>query len=207
MWKTILKKQNYQRKYSSVRGLTYIETLVWISVFVMAMSAIVISLLSFYRANSYTIEQAQAVSEARRGIEKSVQMMREISFASDGAYPIVSIAPNQFYFYSDVDTDPLVERIRIFTEETFLKQGLTKASGDPLTYSGSEIVTTISENVRNIEQDVDVFHYFDSTGAEITDSDITEVRFVTIDLVVNVSPDKLPNQLTLRSSATLRNLR
>jgi type II secretory pathway pseudopilin PulG len=189
------------------RGLTYIETLVWISVFVMAMSAIVISLLSFYRANTYTIEQAQAVSEARRGIEKSVQMIREISFASDGAYPIISITPNQFYFYSDVDSDPLVERIRIFTEGTLLKQGLTKASGDPLAYSAVETVTTISEDVRNVEQSVDVFHYFDIAGLEITDSDITEVRFVTIDLVVNVSPDKLPNQLTLRSSATLRNLR
>lgn len=189
------------------RGLTLIETLVWVSVFVMAMGAIVLSLLSFYRANTYTLEQAGAVSEARRGIEKSVQIMREISFASDGAYPIVSIAPNQFYFYSDIDSDPLVERVRIFTEDTFLKQGLTKASGDPLTYSGAEIVTTISEDVRNVDQSVDVFHYYDSTGSEILNGDITEVRFVTVDLVVNVSPDKLPNQLTLRSSATLRNLR
>jgi type II secretory pathway pseudopilin PulG len=188
-------------------GLTFIETLVWVAIFVMAMSAIVISLLSFYRANTYTIEQAQAVSEVRRGIEKSVQMMREISFASDGAYPIISIAPNQFYFYSDIDSDPLVERIRIFTEDTFLKQGLTKATGDPLTYSGVETVTIISEDIRNVEQSVDVFHYYDESGAEIIDSDITEVRFVTVDLVVNVRPDKLPNQLTLRSSATLRNLR
>jgi len=189
------------------RGLTFIETLVWVAVFVMAMGAIVASLLSFYRANTYTIEQAGAVSEARRGIEKSVQEMREISFASDGAYPIISIDDNQFYFYSDVDSDPLVERIRLFVEGTSLKRGVTKAAGDPPSYSGAETVADVSEEVRNIEQAVTTFHYYDNAGAEITDGDITEVRFVTIDLVVNVSPDKLPNQLTLRSSATLRNLR
>jgi len=188
-------------------GFTLIETLVWVSMFVFVMGAIVISLLSFYRANTYTIEQAQAVSEARRGIERAVQQMREISFASDGAYPIISIEPNQFYFYSDIDSDPLVERVRIFTEGTYLRQGVTKALGDPLSYSGAEIVSTISEDVRNIEQSVTTFHYYDGDGNEILNGDVTAVRFVTIDLVVNVSPDKLPNQLTLRSSATLRNLR
>ena len=192
---------------STKKGLTIIETLVWVSVFTFAMGAIVITLLSFYRANTYTIEQAQAVSEARRGIERSVQQMREISFASDGAYPIISIAPNQFYFYSDIDSDPLVERVRIFIEDTYFMQGVTKATGDPLSYSGSETVSIVSEDVRNSEQSVVTFHYYDENGDEVLDSDVTAVRFVTIDLVVNVSPDKLPNQLTLRSSATLRNLR
>lgn len=189
------------------RGVTFIETLIWVAVFTFAMGAIVITLLSFYRANTYTIEQAQAVSEARRGIERAVQEMREISFASNGAYPIVSIEPEQFYFYSDIDSDPLVERVRFFTEDTYLKQGVTEAAGDPLSYSGDETVSTISENVRNVEQAVTTFHYYDEEGDEVLDGDVTAVRFVTIDLVVNVSPDKLPNQLTLRSSATLRNLR
>ena len=194
------------RMYTN-RGLTFIETLIWVAVFVSTMGAIVVSLLSFYRANTYAIEQAQAVSEARRGIERSVQQIREISFASDGAYPIISIEPNQFYFYSDIDSDPLVERVRIYVEDLYLKQGVTKATGDPLSYSGAETLTTISEDIRNIDQSVTTFRYYGVSGDEVLDGDVTAVRFVTIDLVVNVSPDKLPNQLTLRSSATLRNLR
>ena len=120
---------------------------------------------------------------------------------------IISSNANDFHFYSDIDDDNLVEGVRFFIEGTQLKQGITEPSGVPLSYDGAETVSVISSHVRNIEQSVTAFHYFDNTGMEITDyNKVDEVRFVTMNLVVNVSPDRLPNQLTLRSSATLRNV-
>ena len=80
------------------RGMTMIETVVWISVFTFAMLALTTSVMYFYRTNNYAIEQASAVSSAQRGIENMVKTFREASYASNGAYPIVSIAPNDVVF-------------------------------------------------------------------------------------------------------------
>ncbi len=189
-------------------GMTFIEMLVWIGVFLAAMWAIVGSILSFYRANTYTLEQAQAVSEARRSIEGVVASTREATFSNEGAYPVVSIAANTLTFYADIDADPVAERVRYFMENTELKRGVIDPTGNPPSYAVAETVSTVAYFIRNLEQNVTTFHYYDSAGAEITDmNNITDVRFVRVDTVVNVSPSKLPNELTLRSSATLRNLR
>lgn len=188
--------------------MTFIEALVWISVFLAAMWAIVGSILSFYRANTYTLEQAQAVSDARRSIELVVRVLREANYSSEGAYPIIAMSPSSLSFYADIDGDALIERVRYFITGAELQRGVIDPSGDPPAYTAPEVVNTITYFIRNVEQNVTTFRYYDVTGAEIVDmADITDVRFVRIDTVINVSPTKLPNELLLRSSATLRNLR
>ena len=190
------------------RGITFIETFVWIGVFTVAMLAVTSTLLSFYRANTYTLEQAQAVSEARRSIERVVGTLREATFSNEGAYPVVSIAAGSITFYADIDADPVAERVRYFVEGTELKQGIIDPTGDPPNYAVAETISTVAYFVRNISQNVTTFRYYDAAGVQIADmNDVTEVRFIRIDTVVNVSPDKLPNELTMRSSATFRNLR
>ncbi|MBI4068379.1 type II secretion system protein [Candidatus Kaiserbacteria bacterium] len=190
------------------RGMTFIEMLVWISVFLAAMWAIVGSILSFYRANTYTLEQAQAVSEARRGIENVVHTIREANYGSDGAYPIIAMSTSSLTFYADIDSDPFLEKVRFFIQGTDLKQGVIDPSGDPPVYTALETITTVSAYVRNNMQGINEFQFYNASGTPIVDmSRVTDVRFVRLDTVVNVSPEKLPNELTLRSSATLRNLR
>ena len=92
---------------------------------------------------------------------------------------------------------------------TDLKKGLTEASGDPPKYlDTNETISIISDSARNIEQGISVFEYFDSQGVEITDyNNISDVAFVKVNLVVNINENRLPDEFTLRSSATLRNLK
>ena len=190
------------------RGFTLIETLVWIAIFVFAMGALIVSLLSFYDANTYTLAQAQAISDARRGIEGTVKIIREASIASDGAFPVVSIGEHSFTLYSDIDDDPQIERVRFFIEGTDIVRGVLKPSGSPLAYIGVETESVLSGNIRNLDQGVTTFRYYDEAGGEIIDYDnAAGARFVEINLVVNVSPERLPNELTIRSSATLRNIK
>lgn len=189
-------------------GMTLIEAMVWIAVFLAAVWAIVGSILSFYRANTYTLEQAHAVSEARRGIERTVQTIREANYSSEGAYPVITMSTSSLSFYADIDSDALVERVRYFVEGTALKQGVIDPAGDPPVYTAPETITTVSNYIRNISQGTTTFRYFDTTGLQITNmSKVTDMRFVRVDVIVNVDPFKLPNELILRSSATLRNLR
>jgi hypothetical protein len=188
-------------------GLSLLETVVWIGVFTMAMTAITSTLLSLYRSNAYTVEQGQAVDSARKGIASAVREMREAQYGGDGSYPIVSIGPNSFEFYADVDNDAAIERVRYEVVGTNFVRSVLQSSGDPIVYTGTETQSTVSDQVRNLANNVTTFTYYDTNGAQITDYTKTrDVRFVRLDLVVNINPNRLPNELTLRSSAALRNL-
>jgi len=188
-------------------GMTLLEVLVWVSIFAFAMLALTSTMLAIYRSNGYTIEQGQAVESARRGIESSVREIREAQYAGNGAYPIVAIGPNSFTFYADVDSDSSVERVRYEVVGTNFVRSVLQPTGDPVTYSGVETSTNVSDQVRNLANNVTTFTYYDTNGAQIMDYTRTrDVRFVRMDLVVNVNPNRLPNELTLRSSAALRNL-
>ncbi len=190
-----------------LRGMTLLETVVWVSITTMVMLAIAQSVLYFYRINAYAVEQSAAVSSAQRGLEQMVKTLREAAYSSNGAYPIISIATSSVSFYADIDTDPFIEQIRYFVEGATLKRGVIDPSGDPPVYTDPEQISTISDYVRNIEVGTTTFQYYDQNGALMTDfSKIGDVRFISAAILVNIDLNRLPNQLLLRSSAALRNL-
>lgn len=189
------------------RGLTLLETLMWVGIFTIVFGAVTSATLSFYRANRYTLGQAFAVSSGQRGLNDMMRVIREAAYASDGAYPIISMAADQFSFYADVDADASIEKIRYFLQGTTLVEGIVDASGDPPAYTGAEATSTIAEYIRNIEQATSTFRYYDQNGALMTDfSKVADVRFVTVNLIVDTDTTQLPPNMTLRSSAGIRNL-
>ncbi|MBI2612216.1 hypothetical protein HYW59_00150 [Candidatus Kaiserbacteria bacterium] len=188
-------------------GLTMLEVIVWVSVFTVVLGAIVIAIIYFYRTNTYTLGQATAVSSGQRGLDNMMRVIREAAYASDGAYPIISMATSSFSFYADVDTDASIEKIRYFLQGTSLFEGIVNPSGDPPVYTGAEATSTAAEYIRNIAQATSTFRYYDKNGALMSDySKIGDVRFVTVNLIIDVDTNRLPDQLTLRSSAGMRNL-
>lgn len=188
--------------------MTLLETVVWIGLFTAAMFAIMQSVIYFYRTNNYVIQEASEVTSAQQGIDEVVKTFREASYAANGAYPIVSIAANDIVFYADVDSDALVERVHYYVSGSNLYRGILNPSGDPPNYTGTESITNLSEYVRNITLATSTFTFFDKNGAQITDyTRVIDVRFITAHLIVNIDPNKLPNQLSLKSSAALRNIR
>jgi type II secretory pathway pseudopilin PulG len=189
------------------RGMTLLEVLVWISVFTFAMMAVSSSLITFYRTNSYAIQESSAISSAQLGIDSMVSTIREAAFSSVGAYPIVSMATSSFTFYANVDSDPLIEEVQYYISGNGLYLSVIQPTGDPSVYTGTPSVSLVSDNVQNASQNVNLFTYYDANGAQITDfTKIASVRFVTVNLVTNVDPNRAPTYTTLQSSATLRNL-
>ena len=190
--------------------MTLIEAMVWIVVFTSAMLALTSSLISFYHANSFAIKEASAIQSAQRGMDVAVRAIRTASYSNVGAYPIISIAPDQISFYANVNKSSTnIERVRLFTSGTSLQEGIIEPAGDPPAYTGTEVVSTLSQYVQNLNAAVatSTFLYYDQNGALISDyTKFQNVRFVTINLVVDASTSSLPTQLTLTSSAALRNL-
>jgi len=191
------------------RGFTLIETLVVITVFTMIIGGLIASIKIFYRSNTFTLEQTFAVNNARKGTEFFVRDIREATFGDDGGFPVIAISSSSLSFYSDVDRDNSVERIRYSINGELLEKGITQPSGSPPIYNlNTEATSTVAEHVRNWEDDVTVFRYYDDTGTEITNfTNVIDVAFITMNLIVNINPIRLPNEFTLRSSATLRNLK
>jgi len=189
------------------RGITLIETLVWIALTVIIVEALGLTLNYYYRTNRYAIQQANAVTSGQRGLDRMVRVIREAAYSSEGAFPIVSIDGDDLVFYADIDADPLIERVHYFIDGTTLVEGIIEPSGNPPAYSGSETESVIAEYVRNTSQSVPLFEYFDELGNEITSySNWANVRFIKATLIVNVDESTLPNQLSMSSSASLRNL-
>ncbi|PCI89594.1 hypothetical protein COB18_03480 [Candidatus Kaiserbacteria bacterium] len=192
----------------SQRGFTLIETLVLLFVFVIILGAIVSSLIFAYRGQRFALEQAEATRSARIGMESTIRALREMSTADDGAYPVISMATSSVAFYSDYDNDGRIERIRYFLDGADYKRGVTESSGTPLVYSlDDEVIKILSDNVRNNVVDVPVFTYYDQDGVVISNyAAIDTVTFIVVRVLVNIHPERAPNDFELRSSATLRNI-
>jgi type II secretory pathway pseudopilin PulG len=189
------------------RGFTLVETVVWVAITSMILLAIVNSIQYFYRTNTYAVEQSAAVTSAQRGIETMIKTMREAAYSSTGAWPVITMSTSSFSFYADVDADPFIEQIRYTLSGNTVVRGVIDPSGDPPVYTNPETTSAISDDVRNNEQGVDMFQYYDGDGNLMTDlTRIAEVRFVEATVIVNVNPQRLPNQFTLRSTAALRNV-
>jgi hypothetical protein len=191
------------------RGMTLIEVMVTIFIATAALIVLFGVILYLYQINQISYEQGFQLESARQGVEQMVEDIREATYSDDGSYPIVTIDPYGITFYSDTDNDSSVEHIRYFLSGTNWERGVINATGTPATYpSANERVTILSNYVRNGEQGVPIFNFYNATGTEITDmTEVTDVTFVRVNLVVNISPTHLPDEFMLRSAATIRNLR
>ncbi len=191
------------------KGFTLVETVVTVAIFTLAMTLIIVSLLVFYRSNTYVMEQSFAINNARKGVEFMVEDIREAAFSESGSYPVISAASTTISFYSDIDTDNETEQVRYFLNGTNLEKGVIGPTGNPALYNPiNEEIQTVSQEVRNGALGIDIFEYYDSTGALVADlNQITDIAYIRVNLVINVNPVRLPNDFTLRSSVTLRNLK
>jgi len=189
------------------RGFSVLEVVVWIAMFAVTMAAVASALLSLYRASSYAMQEAGAVTAAQQGIDTMTRTIREAAYSSNGAYPIVSFAVNDMVFYADVDSDSAIERVHYYIQGTTLYEGILNPTGDPPTYTGTEVVTVLAQDVRNIAQGLNAFAYFDASGVAITDFlNISGLRFVTANIAVDADTNRPPASVVIRSSAAMRNL-
>jgi type II secretory pathway pseudopilin PulG len=101
-----------------MKSFTLIETLIAIFVFTLIMGVVSGLVIMAYRTQSYTWQQSIAIDEARRGIETMVKEIRMAREGEDGSYPIELAGDKEFIFYSDIDGDGRVEKVRYFLAQT-----------------------------------------------------------------------------------------
>lgn len=195
--------------FRTQKGFTLVEMLTVIGVSSMITLAIFQSIVSFYQYNGYTIAQAYQVEYARRGTEQLVRDLREMTYADNGAFPLVQRGDYSIGFYSDIDRDASVEYIEYQLATTTLQKRVYNALGTPASYSTTTPSEThiLSEYVQNEIQGNPIFVYYDSNGQVATSStNMSDIAYVQISVIVNIDILRDPDQYMLRTSASLRNL-
>jgi len=70
-------------------------------------------------------------------------------------------------------------------------------------------VEILSEYIQNGLQNVPIFNYYDSAGVELVSpaTMISDVRYITMHIIVNIDPLRSPGEFMLQGSAAPRNLK
>lgn len=193
------------------RGMTLVESVVFVAIFSLIMVTLAGSVAYFYRVNAYTIAQAYQIDYARRGLQSFTRDVREMTYADNGAFPLVVAEAHRLGFYTDIDRDNSVEYIEYaFTNgSTTLQKNVYNATGTPLVYDTNNPDNTyiLSEYIQNDLYSTSTFYYFDALGTMVTSTDdIAEITYVQAQLIVNVDPVRDPGEYLMRQSAAIRNL-
>lgn len=207
----IEKIKNYYNTYTkNNRGITLVEILIAIGIFTFLIVGISSLFLTSWKYNRIVFEQLKTQNEGRKVTQDFVNELRVASPSSIGAYPVEAASSTAITFYTNLDTDILVERVRYFFSGRTLRKGVIKPSGNPLVYnSGSEVFTDIAHDVVTATTR---FMYYDSSysgsGAALSSPiNITSIRMVGIALTLEADPNASPVPFSIESKVMLRNLK
>ena len=203
-----------------MNSFTLIETIVYIFVFSVLAAITSGFIVMGYRTQSYTYQQSIAINEARKGIEAMVKEIREAQTGENGAHIIEDAQEQEFVFYSDIDRDNRVEKIRYFIDSE--NNEFRKLVFEPRDWTFSDLenqeIGQIFYNSESdqeltlcqylVEEPASVFSYFDIEGNELTELPAIKkyTKTIKIRLLINVNPERAPDPFELSSEASLRNL-
>lgn len=200
--------QQFLRRSS---GFSVLETAIAVAIVGLIVLAIGLFQENIFRFNTSLNNQLTGQYESRQVIEKIIAEARVAATAGNGAYPLESVQNTSFIFYSNVDNDTGIERIRYFVSGATLQRGIIEPTGSPVTYpSANETIATMLNNLANGA--TPVFSYYDTnyTGTEAPLSqpvDARVVRFLNVTLIVDKDPNRPPAAIQTRSGISLRNLK
>lgn len=191
--------------------MTLAETLVSVALFTILMLVVTNGIQRMYTYNAYTFAQAYQVQNARLGMQALIRDVREMTFADNGTFPLAVMDEHEIGFYSDIDRDNSVEYVTFgYGATTTIVKSIYNATGSPPTYDTStpDEVITLSRYVQNNLQATSTFYYYDASGTQVTNPfNLTDVRYIESQIIVNIDPIRDPGQFMLRSSAALRNVK
>lgn len=198
---------------SKQNGFTMIEALVTLFVTSTLLVGIIALVSSILVGSGKQETLLYNADQARRVSFQFKQELRNAYTSSVGSYAIDTAQAQQLIFYTNIDADPGMERVRYFIQNGSLRRGVVDPTGSPLTYNfGSEVVRDIQSNVAN--QATPLFYYYDDTYNGTADNfiaqpvDVTDVRYIKLNLMIYNKAGKNDTGIfTITAGGTIRNLK
>lgn len=144
-------------------------------------------------------------------LEVMIPEIRSAGQANDGSYPLSIAGTSTLEFYSDLDGDGLLERVRYYLSDETFKKAVIPPSGTPPRYVSS--TETLQDLVENVVPGDQLFQYYDSTATSTNSTalsqpvDVSRVKTVKVTLIANQGTDSTPSLVGTQAEAAIRNVR
>ena len=196
---------------SSQSGFTLLEILIASGISIMAIaivSTLALDVTGFGTSLGGRLEQEMELEPVLR---QMVTEIRSMGPADNGAYPVAQAEAQTLTFYTDVDNDGKLERVRYFLDGTTLKRGVIAPTNTlPVTYPPAN--ETVTEVVHYLVPGSTIFTYYpEGYPPSLTPMpapvEISKIRLITVTGTIDRDVNAEPGPTTLSISATIRNLR
>ena len=188
-------------------GFTLVEIVVVIMFLGFAVSLFANFVVQGYRANLFGKEQDLAVQNGRKAAEQISEEIREASQSDRGDYILDVVAEQNLSFYSNIDSDTDIEKVRYFLDNTIFKKGVIEPSGDPVSYTGTETITDVAQYMNNQAEAIFIYYNTDNNIIADPTTNKNDVRLIRISLKINVTPEIAPQDYYVEMDAQIRNLK
>lgn len=202
-----------QQNLVKVKGFTLIEVL--ITSFIVAVLGIGILSLQILLGQSQNIafNNFMNIEDSNKIIADFTKEIRLAGFSENGGYPLERVNNNEIIFYSDINSDQVIERIRYTFTGTTLQKGIIQPVGQPATYpTASERVKTLSTRIRN--GSTPLFYYYNGDWPVNTQdnplgqsSRLADTRTIRMYLIINAAEAAGADNFILEGTANIRILK
>jgi len=191
-------------------AFTLLETLAALGIFILILFVMSVFVNTIFSSNNIIYNQLSAQKEARAAAENFVKEVRNASASSIGSYVIVGATADSFTFYSDIDFDSYMERVRYFVDGSNFKKGALKPSGNPLTYN--PVNETITIIVNDLTAGQQPFLYYDKNYIGIGSAlsfpvNVLNIRMAALSLTIDKKQGVSPLPIIISAKTEIRNLK
>lgn len=192
-------------------GFTLVEAIVVVALNAVLLLVITSTVTQLYKNYGYTFEQSNEIEVARKGLGTWVRDAREMTTGANGAFALVRAGTSTIGFYSDIDKDNRIEYVEyvLGTSTTLRKFTYNPTATSSYSTTTASSIEIMSEYVQNRIQNVPIFRYYNSNGTQIASPQamISDITYVTMNIIVNIDPVRSPGEFMLQGSAAPRNLK
>lgn len=209
---TLWSKKTQAHKRHLRSGLTLVEVLIALAIFVVFTLLVSLFAKDIFSLNGYVSADLNAQIAGRKTVVAMVKEMREMSPSSLGTFAINQAATSSVTFYSNIDTDALKEQVRYYRQGNSLLKSVIKPTGSPLVYNAGFAVVTTAVPVITNSTSTPIFEYYDSNYSGTTTPltypiDTSRIKFIKVNIFLERKSSKSNLPLNITSGTSLRNLK
>ncbi|HRH26565.1 MAG TPA: prepilin-type N-terminal cleavage/methylation domain-containing protein [Parcubacteria group bacterium] len=194
------------------KGFTIIEFIISIAILSLLTYTVSTFQRDVFSLSTNLQSSLNAQLEARHLIKTMVSELRKVTPSANGAYPIELASSTGITFYSDINDNGTVEKVRYYLHNKTIRKGVITPTGNPPVYnSGSEVTTTLLNYVL-ASSTLPIFQYYTSNYSGTTSPismppNISTIRLVKITVIIDTDPNRSPTPIISTSQVNLRNLK
>ena len=192
------------------RGFTVVEAL--IAMFIITLIAIAVANFQsdIFSLNKINSSNLIAQESARQVLKNFTAEVRSMSPSNAGAYYIDAAATSSLTFYTNIDSDSDIEKVRYFLNGDVLKKGVTNPTSNVYN-SNNETFKELVHNMTN-SSSTPIFSFYDATydgtSAPLSQPvNISAIRLIKVSLIIDEDTLKSPAPLYMTTQVSIRNLK